>query len=156
VEEGLDIADIAAAAARLAGKDKPLEVALEPPARDVSQTEDGMVRLFIPAGSRAGVRPADIVGAIANEADVPGKAIGAIDIYDSFTFVEVPARYGPQVLERMSKATIRGRQVEVRVATPGSPPPNERGGRPGPPDRRPRPSGGPAGRDRGKKPFVRR
>jgi ATP-dependent RNA helicase DeaD len=155
VEEGLDIADIAAAAARLARKDKPLEVALEPPARDMSQTEDGMVRLFIPAGSRAGVRPADIVGAIANEADVPGKAIGAIDIYDSFTFVEVPARYGPQVLERMSKATIRGRQVEVRVATPGSPPP-DRGGRPGPPDRRPRPSGGPAGRDRGKKPFVRR
>jgi ATP-dependent RNA helicase DeaD len=156
VEEGLDIADVAAAAARLARKDKPLEVALEPPPRDVSQTEDGMVRLFIPAGSRAGVRPADIVGAIANEADVPGKAIGAIDIYDSFTFVEVPARYGPQVLERMSKATIRGRQVEVRVATPGSPPPPDRGGRPGPPDRRPRPSGGPAGRDRGKKPFVRR
>jgi ATP-dependent RNA helicase DeaD len=156
VEEGLDIAEVAAAAARLARKDKPLEVALEPEPREVPQTEDGMVRLFIPAGSRAGVRPADIVGAIANEADVPGKAIGAIDIYDSFTFVEVPARYGPQVLERMSKATIRGRQVEVRVATPGSPPPDrDRGRRPSPPDRRPRP-GKPPGRDRGKKPFARR
>jgi ATP-dependent RNA helicase DeaD len=118
VEEGLDVAEVAAAAARLARGDKPLEVALEPEPREMPQMEDGMVRLFIPAGSRAGVRPADIVGAIANEADVPGKAIGAIDIYDSFTFVEVPARYGAQVLDRMSKATIRGRQVEVRVARP--------------------------------------
>jgi ATP-dependent RNA helicase DeaD len=118
VEEGLDVAEVAAAAARLARRDKPLEVALEPEPREMPQTEDGMVRLFIPAGTRAGVRPADIVGAIANEADVPGKAIGAIDIYDSFTFVEVPARYGAQVLERMAKATIRGRPVEVRVARP--------------------------------------
>jgi ATP-dependent RNA helicase DeaD len=138
VEEGLDVAEVAAAAARLARGDKPLEVALEPEPREMPQMEDGMVRLFIPAGSRAGVRPADIVGAIANEADVPGKAIGAIDIYDSFTFVEVPARYGAQVLDRMSKATIRGRQVEVRVARPadqgsGSERPAPRPGKPKPP-----------------------
>jgi len=139
VEEGLDLAEIAAAAARLARKDKPLEVALEPEPRDMPHAEDGMVRLFIPAGSRAGVRPADIVGAIANEADVPGKAIGAIDIYDSFTFVEVPARYSRQVLERMSRSTIRGRQVEVRIARPDQVVPSpERRKRPGPPDRKPR------------------
>jgi len=162
VEEGLDVSEIAAAAARLARGDKPLEVALEPEPRDVPQTEDGMVRLFIPAGSRAGVRPADIVGAIANEADVPGKAIGAIDIYDSFTFVEVPARYGPQVLERMAKATIRGRQVEVRVARPDQTAPAGEARRP---ERRPGGPGGFAGPGRrpggkppthgGKKPFGR-
>jgi ATP-dependent RNA helicase DeaD len=153
VEEGLDVAEVAAAAARLARRDKPLEVALEPEPRDVPQTEDGMVRLFIPAGTRAGVRPADIVGAIANEADVPGKAIGAIDIYDSFTFVEVPARYGAQVLERMSKATIRGRQVEVRVARPdqggGSERPAPRAPRTGKPPFKPPFKGA-------KKPFVRK
>jgi ATP-dependent RNA helicase DeaD len=151
VEEGLDVAEVAAAAARLARGDKPLEVALEPEPREMPQMEDGMVRLFIPAGSRAGVRPADIVGAIANEADVPGKAIGAIDIYDSFTFVEVPARYGAQVLDRMSKATIRGRQVEVRVARPadqgtGSERPAPR---PGKPPFKPPFKGG-------KKPYVRK
>jgi ATP-dependent RNA helicase DeaD len=159
VEEGLEIAEVAAAAARLARKDKPLEVALEPEPRDMPHTEDGMVRLFIPAGSRAGVRPADIVGAIANEADVPGKAIGAIDIYDDFTFVEVPSRYGAQILERMAQATIRGRQVEVRVARPEQGGGPARGQRPHPaPDHRPR-SGKPPGRgdrDRGKKPFGRR
>lgn len=139
VEEGLDLAEVAAAAARLARKDKPLEVELEPQPRDVPQAEDGMVRLFIPAGSRAGVRPADIVGAIANEADVPGRAIGAIDIYDAFTFVEVPARYSRQVLERMARSTIRGRQVEVRIARPDQAVPvPERRNRPGPPDGKPR------------------
>ena len=91
VEEGLDIAEIAAAAARLARGDKPLEVAVEPAARDVSPApRTAWCACSSPAGSRAGVRPADIVGAIANEAGVPGKAIGAIDIYDDFTFVELP------------------------------------------------------------------
>ncbi len=118
VEEGLDLAEIAAAAARLARGDKPLEVAVEPEAANVPRAEEGMVRLFIAAGSRAGVRPGDIVGAIANEAGVPGKAIGSIDIWDRFTFVELPAQYQDQVLQRMANATIRGRPVEIRVATP--------------------------------------
>ncbi|HKI03970.1 MAG TPA: DEAD/DEAH box helicase [Thermoanaerobaculia bacterium] len=122
VEEGLELAEIAAAAARLARGDKPLTVEVEPQAREVPRAEDGMVRLFIAAGSRAGVRPGDIVGAIANEAGVPGKSIGSIDIYDGFTFVELPSQYKDQVLEKMSRATIRGRPVEIRVATEeGSP-----------------------------------
>jgi len=44
-----------------------------------------MVRLFIDAGRSSGIGPGDIVGAIANQADIPGKAIGAIDIYGRFT-----------------------------------------------------------------------
>ena len=118
VEEGLDLAEIAAGAAKLARGDKPLEVEVEPEPEGVAQAEDGMVRLFIDAGTRAGVRPGDIVGAIANEAGVPGKAIGSIDIYDRFTFVEIPAQFRDQVLERMARATIRGRPVGIRVATP--------------------------------------
>jgi ATP-dependent RNA helicase DeaD len=130
VEEGMDLAEIAAGAARLARGDKPLEIEVEPEPAAVPRAEEGMVRLFIAAGSRAGVRPGDIVGAIANEADVPGKAIGSIDIYDRFTFVEVPAQYRDQVLQRMARATIRGRPVEIRVATPEREPRAERGQRP--------------------------
>ena len=155
VEEGLELAEIAAAAARLARGDKPLEVEVEPEAEQVSRTEDGMVRLFLGAGSWAGVRPGDIVGAIANEAGVPGKAIGSIDIYDRFTFVEIPSQYRDQVLERMAQATIRGRPVNIRVATPERPGRGEgpAGGRTGPPDRRGRrPDDGWERRPAGKRP----
>ena len=139
VEEGLDLAEIAAGAAKLARGDKPLEVAVEPEAESVPQAEDGMVRLFIDAGVRAGVRPGDIVGAIANEAGVPGKAIGSIDIYDRFTFVEIPAQFRDQVLERMARATIRGRPVGIRIAEEGRRPERPRDDRPrGDRDRRPR------------------
>jgi ATP-dependent RNA helicase DeaD len=118
-EGGFEMAEIAAAAVRLARADKPLDVAVEPtPA--APQVEDGMVRLFVDAGRRSGVRPADIVGAIASEAGLPGKAIGAIDVGDRFTFVEIPARYKDQVLERMAHAEIRRRPVHVTLARPGS------------------------------------
>jgi ATP-dependent RNA helicase DeaD len=113
-ESGSDMAEIAAAAARLAQGEKPLVVALEPEPEQVAPVEDGMVRLFIDAGRRIGVRPADIVGAIANEAGVPGKVIGAIDIYDDFAFVDVPAQYRDQVLAGMSGATIRNQAANIR------------------------------------------
>ncbi|RIK35600.1 MAG: hypothetical protein DCC57_23200, partial [Chloroflexi bacterium] len=116
-ESGRDMAEIAAAAARLARGDQTLVVPLEPEPEQAPPTEQGMVRLLIDAGRQTGVRPSDIVGAIANEAGVPGKSIGAIDIYDEFTFVEVPAHYQDQVLEGMSGASIRNRRVNLRLAT---------------------------------------
>ncbi|MEN3290754.1 MAG: ATP-dependent helicase DeaD [Burkholderiales bacterium] len=116
-ESGRDIAEIAAAAARLARRDKPLVVPLEPAPQATPAAEAGMVRLFVNAGRNAGIRPADIVGAIANEAGVPGKAIGAIDIYDDFTFVDIPAEYQAQVIDGLSGAMLRSRQAEVRLAT---------------------------------------
>jgi len=120
-EGGFDMAEVAAAAARLALGDKPIEVAVEPEPEVVPQPEEGMVRFFLAAGSRAGVRPADVVGAIANEAGVPGREIGSIDIYENFTFVELPRRYQAQVLQRMARSTIRGRPVNLRPASEQKP-----------------------------------
>jgi ATP-dependent RNA helicase DeaD len=122
-ESGCDMAEVAAAGAYLAHEGKPLAVPLEPEAELAQQPEDGMVRLFIHAGRREGVRPADIVGAIANEAGIPGKSIGAIDIYDHFTYVDVPAQYRQQVLERMSDTIIRRRPADIRLATESDEPP---------------------------------
>jgi ATP-dependent RNA helicase DeaD len=119
-EEGYDMAEIAAAAARLARGDKPPEVTVEPESPLVPQPEEGMVRLFIAAGRQHGIRARDIVGAIANEADVPGKAIASIDIFDRFTFAEVPTQYKDQGLQRMAHTTLRNRPVHIRVATPDS------------------------------------
>jgi ATP-dependent RNA helicase DeaD len=114
---GRDPVEIAAAAARLARGDKALVVPVEPEPEQLPPTENGMIRLFIAAGRQAGVRPSDIVGAIANEAGVPGKQIGAIDIHDEFSFVEVPAHYREQVLTGMEGATIRNQEANIRLAT---------------------------------------
>jgi ATP-dependent RNA helicase DeaD len=116
--EGFEMAEIAAAAARLARGDTPLEVVLEPGA--LAPPADGMVQLFINAGRRHGVRPNDIVGAIANEAGVPGRAIGAIDIDDRFTVVELPRQYQAQVLKRMTHTVIRNQPIRITVAESGS------------------------------------
>ena len=75
-----------------------------------------MTRLFFGAGRRRGVGPGDIVGAIAGEAKIPGGSIGAIEIADQFSLVEVPESYADQVIRAMGRASIKGRPVSVRRA----------------------------------------
>jgi ATP-dependent RNA helicase DeaD len=79
----------------------------------------GMTRLFIGVGRRRGIRPGDIVGAIAGEAHIPGEAIGAIEIADQFTLVEIADQHADQVLRVMRNATIKGRPVSIRLARDG-------------------------------------
>ncbi len=78
--------------------------------------EPGMVRLFISIGHNERIRPGDIVGAIAGEAGIPGNVIGGIDIFDKFTYVDVPKREVNRIIERMDNNTIRGKRVTVEVA----------------------------------------
>jgi ATP-dependent RNA helicase DeaD len=73
-----------------------------------------MARLYISAGRQAGVRPQDLVGAIANEAGVAGGLIGAIQITDRFSLVEVPDEVADQVIKKLGRATIRGKKVQVK------------------------------------------
>jgi ATP-dependent RNA helicase DeaD len=117
-ESGCDIAEIAAAAAFLGAGDKPLEVAVQPEPEQLAYSEDGMVRLFLDIGRNHRIGPADIVGAIANEGKVPGKAIGAIDIYDRFTLVDVPNEFAKQVIQGMSRTRIRSQKANIRLAAP--------------------------------------
>lgn len=82
------------------------------------EPEPGSERLFIRAGRRQGVSARDLVGAIANGADVPGKEIGPIDIYDNFSFVGVPRRDAGRVIDALTRSGIRGRTVPVKIAVP--------------------------------------
>ncbi len=117
-ETGRDLAEIAAAAMSLARGEKPLvaeaAAAMEPVS---SRVDAGMVRLYINAGRSSGVRPADIVGAIANESGLAGRLIGAIDIFEDYALADVPSDSLAQVLASMMGATIRGREAGVRPAT---------------------------------------
>ena len=72
------------------------------------------VQLFIGAGRKAGIRPADLVGAITSEAGVPSRALGAIEIADRFSLVEVPDELADEIIAAMRKASLRGHKVTVR------------------------------------------
>ena len=80
--------------------------------------ERGMARLYIDVGRDDGVRPADIVGAIANEAGIPGRAIGVIELFEHFSFVEVPSNQSERVLRALKRTTIRGRKITPSLAKP--------------------------------------
>ncbi len=115
-ETGRDAVEIAAAATFLAVGEKPLQVKVEPERTKFEFSEEGMTRLFIDVGRRQQISPAHIVAAIANEADIPGKAIGAIDVNDQFTLVDVPAQFVQQILERMPRSRIGNQTATIRVA----------------------------------------
>ena len=78
--------------------------------------EEGMVRLFINIGKKQKVKPGDILGAIAGESGMPGKLVGAIDMFDKYTFVEVPREYGKEVLQAMANAKIKGKTISIEPA----------------------------------------
>ena len=78
--------------------------------------EKKMTRLFINIGKRDGVRPANILGAIAGESGISGNLVGSIDMYDNYTFVDVPQNMASEVLDAMNQAKIKGRSVTMERA----------------------------------------
>lgn len=80
--------------------------------------EPGMVRLFINAGKKDKITPRHIVGAIAGETGLSGKLIGAIDVYNNFTFVEIPRENGHEVLQIMKDNYIKGNKINIEPAKP--------------------------------------
>lgn len=132
-----DIVEVALAAVKLAHEtmgnapdDETIPDIAEPPAdrRDRSgpgagrrdsargaRTAAGAVKLFIGLGRRDGVRPQDLVGAIAGESGLAGRDIGAIEIADRFSLVEVPAAAADDVIDALRTATIKNKRVSVRL-----------------------------------------
>ncbi|MDY6911465.1 MAG: DEAD/DEAH box helicase, partial [Chloroflexota bacterium] len=77
--------------------------------------EKDMVRLTLSAGKAHGVRPADVVGTIAYHADIPGRTIGEISIFDRHTLVDVPQQYVAQTLAKAGKYRIRKNAVTLEL-----------------------------------------
>jgi len=75
---------------------------------------EGMTRLFVGAGRASGIRPQDLVGAFAGESSLSGRDIGAIEIADRFSLVEVPEAAADEVVDAMRTATIKGKRTTVR------------------------------------------
>jgi ATP-dependent RNA helicase DeaD len=81
-----------------------------------SSHEPGMVRLTMSMGKMHGIRPSDVVGAIAYHADIPGNTIGKIFIEDQHTLVDVPEQFVSQVLAKAGKYSIRKQAFTVEKA----------------------------------------
>ena len=114
-----ELIDIAAAAVALMhdereGAREATDVSLPPPAAETAAAGGPMTSLFVGAGRKAGIRPGDLVGAIAGEARIPAKEIGNIRIADTHALVEVPEALADRVIAALRGTTLRGKSVQVR------------------------------------------
>ena len=84
---------------------------------DMDRDDSRMVRLFINIGKKDKIKPSNILGAIAGESGMPGKLVGAIDMMDNYTFVDVPAIHAEKILKVMNdNVQIKGRRVNMEKA----------------------------------------
>jgi len=142
-----DLADVAAAAVKLAhaaqGEEDTREIpaaVAAPKERDAAarqgarfgtkdrggdrprgtrrESSGAQTRLFIGVGRDAGIRPGDLVGAITGEAGIPSREIGAIEIADRFALVEVPDQLADTIIDALRATTIKGRKATVRRERP--------------------------------------
>jgi len=140
--EEFDVMDIAAAAVQLAHQaeagEEPVEIPPAPAPREKRAKPAGrsekseksersertarkpagrgpkMIRVFIGSGKTSNMRPADLVGAIANEAGIEAQSIGAIEIAEKYSLVELPEELVDDVIAALRATTIKGKRQTVR------------------------------------------
>lgn len=109
--------DVAAAFLKMSVTEKDKEIEPTPEfSFDNTGAESGMVRLFINVGKNQKITPANVLGAIAGESGMPGNLVGAIDVHDKYTFVEVPLEYAQSVMKAMKNAKIKGKSINIEAA----------------------------------------
>jgi ATP-dependent RNA helicase DeaD len=116
-EEELPEVELPSADDRRAGRKTMGRDQRQPAGRDQRRsrhTTAGTTRLFVGTGRAAGIRPQDLVGAITGESYLNGRDIGAIEIADRFSLVEVPEAAADDVVEALRQTSIKGRKTTVR------------------------------------------
>ena len=83
-------------------------------ARRARRPAAGMARIFVGGGRDEGIGPRNLVGAIANESGLTGRDLGAIEVADRFSLVEVPEEVADYVIDCLRDGQIRGRKFPVR------------------------------------------
>lgn len=84
---------------------------------DRRRSSKNMERLFINIGKNQRIKPGDVLGAIAGECHINGDLVGNIDMYDKFTFVDVPKELSNRVVRTMNQAKIKGKKISVEIAS---------------------------------------
>ena len=89
------------------------------PARERRRTSThiagGPPRWRVAVGHRDGLQPGALVGALTGEGGLTGSDVGKIDIFASFTLVDIPGGLSPEAVDRLSRARVAGRALRIRV-----------------------------------------
>ena len=73
-------------------------------------------RFHVNLGKKQGIRPGDILGAVAGECDIPGSDIGEIELLDNFSFFTASKEHKNRILDRMNRSQIKGMDVIVELS----------------------------------------
>ena len=115
-DEDYTAMDVAAAFVKMYMSNKEVDTAVAVDNFENTGAEEGMVRLFINIGKNQKVTPGNILGAIAGESGIKGNLVGSIDMYDKYTFVEVPKHLAAEVMAAMKNVKIKGRPINIEPA----------------------------------------
>jgi ATP-dependent RNA helicase DeaD len=85
------------------------------PRRSPARSTPGAPRYRVAVGSQHGAQPGAIVGALTNEGGLNGKDLGKIDIFSTFSLVEIPGGLSPEALDRIGRARVAGRPLRIRA-----------------------------------------
>lgn len=96
--------------------------------REYGAAAEGMNRYRISVGHRDGVKPGNIVGAVANEAGIDGDFIGPIRIYDSYSTIDLPSDMPQDVFETLQNVQVSGRELRLRLYEDDPRPRRRKGG----------------------------
>ncbi len=97
--------------------------------RVVRDPEPGMATFRIEVGHQHGVKPGNIVGAIANEANMPAKYMGRIEIYDDFSTIDLPDDMPADLVDHLKTVWVAGQQLNMTrdgVEAPIAPAPKKK------------------------------
>lgn len=130
------------------------------PPRQLGPPEEGMVRYRIDVGWNDGVKPGNIVGAVANEAGIEGQYIGPISIRNEFSTIDLPEGMPDDIYQKLRKTWVSGKRLNLEISRGNEEEGERRGGRPNSstrPSFKPRHGQGPRGQHSkgpgGKRPF---
>ncbi len=115
--DGMTSLDVAAALLKIALKDDKKKEAGDSAARAAGGPKPGMTRLFVTVGKKDRVHPRDLVDLIAEHTSLPPSKVGDIELYDKFSFIEVPDQYAGEIIEALGRATLNGRTISFDRAT---------------------------------------
>jgi ATP-dependent RNA helicase DeaD len=101
-------------ASKLFVKPKPTPATSKPKASRA--TPEGQTRLWMNLGETQGIKPIDIVNAVAGETGLPGKVVGTVDVREKHLFMDVASEHANGIIAKLSRAEIQGHKVKVKVA----------------------------------------